>query len=132
MQHMLHQIKAPQFYTDLGLQNQRWILLQMVKFMDFSRPLSVLRYFSRQILFSRTFQDSLVYSSTFQACANPDTTDFASRLTHRQMEIQTEAATTISLHICRRITRVVVFSLRKILRKSTKNLILNLYLHMYS
>ena len=53
----------------------------MVKFKDFSRPLSVFqvlfkanfifKYFSRQILFSRTFQDSLVYSSTFQACANP-------------------------------------------------------------
>ena len=44
----------------------------MVKFKDFSRPLSVFfKYFSRQILFSRTFQDSPVYSSTFQACANP-------------------------------------------------------------
>ena len=43
----------------------------MVKFKDFSRPLSVFKYFSRQILFSRTFQDALVYSSTFQACANP-------------------------------------------------------------
>ena len=40
----------------------------MVKFINFSRPLSV---FSREILFSRTFQDSPVYSSTFQACANP-------------------------------------------------------------
>ena len=44
----------------------------MVKFKDFSRPLSVIKYFSRQILFSRTFQDSPVYSSTFQACASPD------------------------------------------------------------
>ena len=43
----------------------------MVKFKDFSRPLSAFKYFSRQFLFSRTFQDSPIYSSTFQACANP-------------------------------------------------------------
>ena len=43
----------------------------MVKFKDFSRPLSFFKYFSRQILFSRTFQDSPVYSSTFRACMNP-------------------------------------------------------------
>ena len=27
VQHMLHQIEAPQFYTDLGLQKHCWILL---------------------------------------------------------------------------------------------------------
>ena len=43
----------------------------MVKFKDFSRPLSA---FQGKVLFSRTFQDSPVYSSTFQACANPETT----------------------------------------------------------
>ena len=47
---MLHQINAPQFYTDLGLQKQCWILLQMVKFKDFSRPLSVF-----QVLFKANF-----------------------------------------------------------------------------
>ena len=47
----------------------------MVKFKDFSMPLSVFKYFSWQISFSRTFQDSPVYSSTFQACANPDIND---------------------------------------------------------
>ena len=48
---MLHQIKEPQFYTDLGLQKQCWILLQMVKFKDdFSRPLSVF-----QVLFKANF-----------------------------------------------------------------------------
>ena len=45
----------------------------MVKFKDFSRPLSVFQILSRQILFSRTFQDSPVYLSTFQVCANPET-----------------------------------------------------------
>ena len=43
----------------------------MVKFKDFSRPLSVFQVLFKVILFSRTFQDSPVYSSTFQACANP-------------------------------------------------------------
>ena len=64
---MLHQIKAPHFYTDLGLQKTVLNPLANSKFKDFSRPLSV---FQVQILFSRTFQDSPVYSSTFQACAN--------------------------------------------------------------
>ena len=45
--------------------------LQMVKFKDMSRSLSVFQVLSRQILFSRTFQDSPVYSSTFQACVKP-------------------------------------------------------------
>ena len=43
----------------------------MVKFKDFSRPLSLFQVLFKAYLFSRTFQDSLVYSSTFQACANP-------------------------------------------------------------
>ena len=34
---MLHQIKASQFYTDLGLQKHCWILLKMVKIKDFLR-----------------------------------------------------------------------------------------------
>ena len=44
----------------------------MVKFKDFSRPLSVLQVLFKATLTSRTFQDSPVYSSTFQACANND------------------------------------------------------------
>ena len=63
--------KAPQFYTDSGLQKTVLNLLANDKFKDFLRPLSVFQVFSRQILFSRTFQDSAVYSTTFQACANP-------------------------------------------------------------
>ena len=43
----------------------------MVKFKNFSRPLSVFQVLFKANLFSSTFQDSLVYSSTFQACANP-------------------------------------------------------------
>ena len=43
----------------------------MVKFKDFSRPLSVFQYFLRQIYFSRTFQDSPVYSSTFSSLCEP-------------------------------------------------------------
>ena len=50
VQHLLHQIKVPQFYADLGQKKQCWILLQMVKFKDFSRPLSVF-----QVLFKANF-----------------------------------------------------------------------------
>ena len=54
---MLHQIKAPQIYTDLGLKKQCWILLQMVKFKDFSRPLSV---------FKSTFQGKFHFQGLFK------------------------------------------------------------------
>ena len=37
---MLHQIKAQQFYTDLGLYQQCQVLQKIVKFKDFSRLLS--------------------------------------------------------------------------------------------
>ena len=63
VQHMLHQIKAPQFYTDLGVKIQCWILLQMVKFKDFSRPLSVFQVLFKAIFFFKDF------SRLF--CANP-------------------------------------------------------------
>ena len=39
VQHMLHQIKAQQFYTDLGLY-QQCLVIQKGEFRDFSRPLS--------------------------------------------------------------------------------------------
>ena len=58
---MLHQIKAPQFYTDLGLQ----------KVLNPLANGKIQGLFKAFECFSSTFQDSLVYSSTFQACANP-------------------------------------------------------------
>ena len=67
---MLQQIKAPQFYTDLGLQKVlnppvNGTIQELFKaFTCFSSPF--------QGKFElRTFQDSPVYLSTFQACANP-------------------------------------------------------------
>ena len=65
---MLHQIKAPQFYTDLGLKKTLSNPPVNGKIQGLFKALEC---FSRQILISRTFQDSPVYSSTFQACANP-------------------------------------------------------------
>ena len=41
----------------------------MVKFKDFSRPLSVFQVLFKANLIFKDFQDSPVYSSTFQACA---------------------------------------------------------------
>ena len=68
---MLHQIKAPHSYTDLSLQKKCSVLLHMVKFKDFSRPLSVFQVLFKANFISRTFQDSTVYSRTLQACVNP-------------------------------------------------------------
>ena len=70
---MLPQIKAPQFYTDLGLKKT---LLNPPVNGKFQGLFKAFVCFSSTVqgkfyLFSRTFQDSLVYSSTFQACANP-------------------------------------------------------------
>ena len=63
---MLHQIKAPQFYTDLGLKNSVNGKIQGL--------FKAFEYFSSTVKansFSRTLQDGPVYSNTFQACANP-------------------------------------------------------------
>ena len=61
---MLHQIKAQQFYTDLGLQ-------KIVGFKDFSRLLSDFPVlFKADSIFN--FQKNPLDSSTFQACENPD------------------------------------------------------------
>ena len=43
----------------------------MVKFKDFSKPLSVFQVLFKADFIVKDFQDSTVYSSTFQACANP-------------------------------------------------------------
>ena len=37
VQHLLHQIEAQQFYTDLGLYQQCYALQKIVEFKDFSR-----------------------------------------------------------------------------------------------
>ena len=69
---MLHQIKVPQFYTDLDLQR---VLNTPVngKIQGLSKAFECFFSTFQSKLFSRTFQDSPVYSSTctFQACVNP-------------------------------------------------------------
>ena len=40
VQHLLHRIKAQQFYTDLDLYQQCKVLQKIEEFKDFSRPLS--------------------------------------------------------------------------------------------
>ena len=39
VQHLLHQIKAQQFYPNLGLYQQCWFLQKIGDLKDFSRPL---------------------------------------------------------------------------------------------
>ena len=43
----------------------------MVKFKDFSKPLSVFKVLFKANFIFKDFKDSHVYSSTFQACVNP-------------------------------------------------------------
>ena len=63
---MLHQIKALQFDTDLGFQKHCRILLQMVIFKDFSRPLSFSQVLFKANLIFKDFSRQSVYSSTFK------------------------------------------------------------------
>ena len=70
MQHLLHQIKAQQFYSDLDLYQQCQFLQKIEEFKDFSRPLYFPVHFKAYLIF-KAFQGSPLYSSTFQACANP-------------------------------------------------------------
>ena len=46
VQHMLHQIKAQEFYTNLGIYQQCSVLQKIVEFKDFSRKPSKFKYFS--------------------------------------------------------------------------------------
>ena len=54
--------------------------MYMLKFKDFSRPLSVFQVLFKANLTFTTFQDSPVYSSTFQAAANPVHISFEEKL----------------------------------------------------
>ena len=70
MQHLLHQIKAQQFFTDLDLKKQCYVLQKIEEFKDFSRHLSDFPVLFKAYLIFKDF--SRKPSSTFQACANPD------------------------------------------------------------
>ena len=67
---MLHQIKAPQFYTDLG--SPQTVLNPTING-KIQGLFNAFECFSSTFQGKFNFQDSPVYSSTFQACANPVT-----------------------------------------------------------
>ena len=71
VQHLLHQMKAQQFYTDLGLYQQRKVPQKIVEFKDFSRLLSDFPLLFKADLIFKDFQKNPLNSSTFQAYANP-------------------------------------------------------------
>ena len=65
---MLHQIKAQQFYTDLGLKNNVESL-QMVRFKDFSRPLKVIQVlFMAHFIFKDFSRQSCTYKYFSSLC----------------------------------------------------------------
>ena len=67
---MLHQIKAPQFYTDLGLQKT---VLNPLANGKIQGLLNAFECFSSTFQGKFNFQGlfkTILYSSTFQACAN--------------------------------------------------------------
>ena len=68
VQHMLHQIKAPQFYTDLGLKKTVLNPLANGKIQGLFK---VFECFPSTFQGKFYIQDSRLYASTFQACANP-------------------------------------------------------------
>ena len=71
VQHLQHQIKAQQFYTDLDLYQQCSVLQKIEEFKDFSRPFSDFPLLFKADLIFKDFQESPLNSSIFQACANP-------------------------------------------------------------
>ena len=69
---MLHQIKAPQFYTDLGLQKTVLNPLANGKIQGLFKIFECFSGTFQGKFYFQGLQDSPVYSSTFQACANPE------------------------------------------------------------
>ena len=84
-QHSLHQIKVPQFYTDLGLQRT---LLNPPEHGKIQRLFKAFECFSSIFQGRFNFQESPLNSSTFQACANPDRHAIIQVKTNRQGLIQ--------------------------------------------
>ena len=68
----MHKIKTQQFYTDLDLYQQCYVLQKIEEFKNFSWHLSDSQVLFKAYLVFKTFQESPQNSSTFQACANPD------------------------------------------------------------
>ena len=73
MQHLLHQIKVPQFYTDLGLYQQCFVLQKIVEFKDFSSLLSDFSVLFKADLifkdFSRKASIFKYFSSLWEPCS---------------------------------------------------------------
>ena len=71
VQHLLHQIKAQQFYTDLDFYQQCKVLQEIEEFKDFSTHLSDFLSFQGIFNFQGLFKKA-PNSSTFQAYVNPE------------------------------------------------------------
>ena len=66
VQHLLHQIKAQQFYTDLDLYQQCKVLQKIEEFKDFSRPLSDFPVLFKAFNFQGLFKKALYIQVLFK------------------------------------------------------------------
>ena len=69
-QHLLHQIKAQQFYSDLDFYQLCQFLQKIEEFKDFSRPLHDLPVLFKAYLIFKDFSRKPSKFKSFQACAN--------------------------------------------------------------
>ena len=67
VQHMLHQIKAQQFYNDLGLYQLCQVLQKIVEFKDFSRLLCGFPVlFKADLIFKGLFKKAILIQELFK------------------------------------------------------------------
>ena len=75
VQHMLHQIKAQQFYNDLGLYQLWQVLQKIVDFRTFQGIWVIFQYFSGQD-FSRKPSKLKYFSSLYEPCVYVEARQF--------------------------------------------------------
>ena len=68
---MQHQIKAQQFYSDLGLYQQCSVIQKIEEFKHFSRPLRDFPVLFKADLIFKDFSRNTSKLKYFQACVNP-------------------------------------------------------------
>ena len=71
VQHLLHQIKAQQFYTDLDLYQQCYVLQKIEEFKDFTRHLSDFPVLFKAYLIFKDFSRKPSKFKSFSSLCEP-------------------------------------------------------------